>query len=112
IAGNGSDVLTGPNVPNPWKLLGQNAGKLDDVLSFFGVENLVGGNDNDTFLVGNGATLTGSVSGGGGLQNRLDFSAASQAITINLATSSATGLGSFSGINQFVGGSAADTLVG
>jgi len=51
--GSGQDTLVGPNLPSTWTLTGANAGTLNAVLGFSGVENLTGAADNqDTFIFG------------------------------------------------------------
>src|SRR5262249_37136653 len=56
VAGSGVDTLTGPNLINSWGVTGLNQGTLPN-LAFRGVENLVGGTNNDTFRFSDGARV-------------------------------------------------------
>jgi Ca2+-binding RTX toxin-like protein len=54
-------------VPRPtdvWTLGGTNAGEINGEITFSGFEKLVGGLAADSFLIGNGALLSGSIDGG------------------------------------------------
>jgi acrosin len=84
--------------------------------SFKSIGNLVGGAGNDSFVFGNGRTLSGTLSGGPGTDT-LDYSAYTTSVRVNLATGAATGinggaLGSITGIENVAGGSGNDILVG
>jgi Ca2+-binding RTX toxin-like protein len=78
------------------------------------VEQLVGGSGNDRFAFSNGAVLAGgagTIDGGAG-SDSLDYSAYTTALTVNLATATATGTASVSNVENVTGGSASDTLTG
>jgi Ca2+-binding RTX toxin-like protein len=111
--GGGNDTLVGPNSANAWVLTGANAGTLNGG-SFTGVENLVGGSGTDTFVIRPSGSLTGLLNGGGGSADKVDFSAWTTAVTINLqAPLTETALhGGIAGVELLVGGSASDTLIG
>jgi hypothetical protein len=67
--------------------------------------NLVGGVGGDTFQFADGASITGTITGGGSAT--LDYSAYSTSVVVDLQTGSATGVGgSVSGISSVLGGSA------
>lgn len=113
---SGSDLLTAINDTNNWNITGANAGTVNSVLtsiSFQGIENLVGGTVSDRFKFGQGAFVSGTLSGGGG-NNTLDYSGRSDAIQLNLQTSTATGIGGgYVAIQNLVGSSStADKLIG
>jgi Ca2+-binding RTX toxin-like protein len=70
----------------------------------------VGGTGTDAFVLKSGGSI-GSVNGGAGL-NRLDYSFLASPITVNLQTSTATAVGSFTNITQVYGSTAGgDTLI-
>jgi Ca2+-binding RTX toxin-like protein len=81
--------------------------------TFKNFESFVGGSGNDAFT---GAAGSYAFDGGAGLADKLDYSGASSAVTINIATGiAANGFGgsdTFSNIESFVGGSGSDTFVG
>jgi hypothetical protein len=110
--GSGNDRLAGPNQLNTWQVLATNAGKLDDRVDFFGIENLTGGTANDTFMISSGAGLPGKLDGGGGQNDSLDYQLWNQAVTVDLANLKATGIGTLVGIERFIGGTGSDKLIG
>ncbi|MFO0928639.1 MAG: calcium-binding protein [Gemmataceae bacterium] len=111
VGGSAIDTLIGPDAANVWHITGANAGDLNGGTPFSGFETLVGGSAADTFAFATGGSVTAAVSGQGGA-NTLSFAAVATPVTVNLQTSTATGVGSFTGIGAVVGGSAADTLLG
>ena len=64
-AGPGVNSLVGPSTGASWTISGANAGTVS-FLSFSSVGTLVGGVGPDSFALAAGATLTGSIDGGGG----------------------------------------------
>ena len=114
VGGQGSDTLVGPAAGSTWNLAGANAGTVAEV-AFTSFENLTGGTGPDTFTFGNGATIAGTIAGGGGNGNdndSLNYMAYTSPVTVNLSANTATGTAGFSGIQSVVGGHASDTLVG
>ena len=82
--GAGQDILAGPSVDTVWTVTGDDAGSVAGV-SFSGVETLQGAADNqDTFIVAEGASLSGLVDGGDGGYDVLEASG-------NAMTSTPTG---------------------
>jgi hypothetical protein len=64
ITGQGvGNELTGPDRVNQWAITGADAGVLDDVVSFTGVQSLIGGSVGDTFSYDQSGSLSGSVVG-------------------------------------------------
>lgn len=62
-----ADALQVIGKDNVWTLAGANQGQVDGSIEFFGVENLTGGPDNeDTFIVSTGGSLSGVIDGGAG----------------------------------------------
>jgi hypothetical protein len=115
LVGSGNDTLLGPNLTALWSLTGSNAGWLSaggTAMFFSGFPNLTGGSGDDTYHFVVGASLSGNLSDGGG-HNWLDYSAFRSAVTINLTAGTATGVGgTVSGIQNALGGTAADTMTG
>jgi len=74
--------------------------------------DLSGGDGDDQVAFSDQAVLSGSIDGQGG-SDTLDVSAYTTAVTFNLQAAMATPLtGTFAGVEQVVGGGAADVLVG
>lgn len=109
LGGKGSDKLIGVNQPNTWNVTSSNAGTLNGTTSFQGIENLMGGTDYDTFEFAAGAGVTGKIDGATG-SDLLDFSSYSSAVTVNFQTGKASGVGSFTSIENVTGGSGVDTV--
>ncbi|MGZ0172130.1 MAG: Calx-beta domain-containing protein, partial [Planctomycetales bacterium] len=117
--GQGSDSLTAVDDPNAVNITGANAGNIDTTFSFSSVENLVGGSDNDSFNFSNGASVAGTVDGGSGGTDTLNYGAYTTAVSVNLETSAATAtainggmMNGFTNIDSIAGGSAADSITG
>lgn len=110
VGGAGNDTLTGLNAVTSWNLSGS-TGSLSGGITFTSFENLQGGNQADTFNIQAGASTTPVVDGNGG-DDVLSYSSYDASVTVNLATSTASAVGSFASILVFVGSAAADTLIG
>ncbi|NER34040.1 MAG: hypothetical protein F6J93_08350 [Oscillatoria sp. SIO1A7] len=107
--GAGNNTLTGNNVSNTWEIIGTNAGKLNGNLEFSNVQNLTGGNNSDTFKFGEGASISGNI-GGADAGDTLDYSSYTTPVTVNLETSTATGVGgNISSIEGAIGTDAAES---
>jgi hypothetical protein len=62
VTGQGVDnVLFGPDRANLWAITAADAGVLDGVIAFTGVQSLIGGSVGDTFTFAQSASLSGSV---------------------------------------------------
>jgi Ca2+-binding RTX toxin-like protein len=116
VGGTGIDTLTGPAVATEWAVTGANAGSIQSgtgVVSFGGVENLVGNTSNDQFRMEVLGSLSGSLQGGVGV-NSLSFAGWSNPVVVNLASTlagNATAIaGVLSGIQIVVGGAGNDVL--
>ena len=96
--------------PLTWNLGSANAGAVAGV-GFTSVGNLIGSAGDNKFVFANGATITGSITGGSGA-NTLNYSAYTAPVTMNLGANTATGTGGASGVRSFIGGTNANTLVG
>jgi Ca2+-binding RTX toxin-like protein len=88
-------------------------GIYDDTYILHGAESglLIGNAGNDTFRMNDGATLLGTINGGGGM-NLLDYSNYKTSVSIDLIEGMATGISSLNSIQNIYGGSANDTLYG
>src|SRR5207302_965052 len=89
--GSGTNTLLASNAANHWYIGAQGAGQVNTVF-FQSVQDLSGGADTDTFTFLDGAGVSGSIDGGGGI-NTLDYSAYTSNVIVDLPLSSATGVG-------------------
>ena len=111
------NTLQAQDLPNVWTISGADSGTLDtggNVLSFNGVNNLIGGSDVDAFILA-GGTLSGTVDGGLGSNTLTGDSVANTWTITGVDAGSVTGIGGgFTYIANLVGGSDVDafTLVG
>jgi hypothetical protein len=107
-----ADTLIGPNAASTWIISGANSGTVG-TFSFSAIEKLTGGTSTDAFKLTSAGSVSGKVDGGAGV-NTLDYSGdGGAAVTVNLASSSASRTGGFAHIQKLVGSSsAADTLIG
>jgi Ca2+-binding RTX toxin-like protein len=108
--GTAQDTLQGMDQSNVWNIHGGGSGQIDSI-EFEGMENLVGGDSADVFRVFAGGFIPGSINGGPGLDT-LDFANFDTPVIVDLATSTATGVGGFSSIASIVGSSHIDSLLG
>ncbi len=114
--GAGSDTLIGPDAVNVWTLSGANAGKVGTT-DFVGIENLTGGNANDTFKLQAAGSVGGVIDGGAASTtpsvDSLDYSSRGSPVSVNLELSNGTAVSGFSHLTTIVGsGAATDTLIG
>ena len=110
--GSGVNTLISPNSTNLWQITGPNSGLLNGN-TFTNMQNLTGGTYNDTFQFGSTGFVSGTINGGGGT-DALDYSQRSSGVVVNLATGSATAVGSgFTRISDLYGSSdSTDMLIG
>ncbi len=124
--GGGENTLIGPDVPATWGLTSPDAGILaGDALGaiasfrFASIQDLVGGPYDDDFVFAQGASLSGSIDGGGGYDT-LDFGGLVNDVSVTLTGSdadgysgTATGIGAgFRGIDSLIGSLGVNTLTG
>ena len=112
------DTLIGANVNNLWQITSTSAGQVG-TLAFLNIEHLMGGTGIDTFKFSPAPAESPSIKGGGNLGDWLDYSLfpATQPVSVNLATGSATSVGggaagAATGIQNVSGSAGNDTLVG
>ncbi|MFO0968746.1 MAG: hypothetical protein U0793_24585 [Gemmataceae bacterium] len=91
--GGGANTLIGPDSATPYKITGTNAGAAGSLITFGGIANLTGGSADDTFAFqanaqGVPGSLSGAIDGGGGI-NKLDYSALTTGVTVDLHANSA-----------------------
>jgi hypothetical protein len=115
--GGGTGTIIGPDISNSWAISGANVGTLTNAsgtLGFSGVGSLTGGSGDDTFTLGAGGTLSGSILGGGqAVADTLNLSGKAGAVAINQQSSTATDItGTFGGIEAVVGNGATTTITG
>jgi Ca2+-binding RTX toxin-like protein len=106
-----NDRLVASSKLNNWQLDGVQTGTLDG-LRFSGFAILTGGAGTDVFNFGVGAGSFGELDGGGGVRDRLDYTALVSPINVNLARSTATGAAKVGNFEDVTGGSGNDTVVG
>src|SRR5262249_38053085 len=107
-----------------WRITGKNAFSLSTFTAkadFTNTENITAGSGDDLFsfistTVGKKTTsgsLTGQIDGGGNVDGDvLDYRSYTPALTVNLHTKTATGLGGFTNLESILGTTGKDTLVG
>ena len=97
-----NDTLNGPDLCT-YQILGWDSGKIDETNTYFyGLENITGGANGDTFRIHDGMGLHGHLNGGSGY-NVLDYSLFSTPVFVNLAAGTATNiLGGISNIQAFI----------
>ncbi|MCR9293672.1 MAG: dockerin type I domain-containing protein [bacterium] len=100
---------------NTWNLTGRNQGNVAGEIEFDfeGMETLIGGNADDAFVFGDDtAEVDGNIVGGNG-KNTLDYSNLMSGATVNLQNGSGNQIGgTFFEINDLIGTSTSDTLIG
>jgi hypothetical protein len=102
--GGGKTTLVGPSGANTWNIAGNNAGTLDDVVTFSGVQNLTGGGVSDTFTFADGQGVDGMIDGTATGVATLDYTAYTSNVYVNLQTGEATGTGGITNITNVTGG--------
>ena len=84
--------------------------------SFSSIEKLVGGSANDRFRIETGGSVSsvdgGPVDAAAPSADTLDFSTLAAGVSVNLQTKSSPGVAAFSGIEELVGTTHPDTLIG
>jgi hypothetical protein len=113
----GTNTLAGGNVETTWNVTGANQGNFSNSnasATFTNFQNLTGGSDNDGFVFSNGATLSGTLNGGGG-GNGISMAAYTTNLTVNITSGDAGNvpgvLGSFLNISGVSTGSGNDSFV-
>jgi Ca2+-binding RTX toxin-like protein len=76
------------------------------------ISDLVGGSGNNRFNFENGGSVRGTVDGGSGGSNTLDYSAYKSGVVVDLTAGTATGTAAISNFDHIVGGGGGDDLTG
>ncbi len=117
-SGNGNDSLGAANAANTWTLTGANAGQIVSSLynyQFSGIENLFGGTEADQFTVQAGASLSGTLTAGRGVDSLvLESRPAPVSVSTGVTGQRVTGvINAFSGMDQIEAQGALDNeLIG
>ena len=105
--GVGDNSLTGDNSINTWNITAANTGNLNGTTTFSNIQALIGGSADDNFDFGGGIQFNGTIAGGAGLNDTLDYSAFTSALSVDLAALGATDIETVRGTTA-----AASTLLG
>ena len=82
--GSGTNLLIGPDANSLWQINAANGGVLG-MVTFSSFQSLAGGSGNDTFQFTGAGSISGTVNGGPGPANELDYSGdGGVAATVNL----------------------------
>ncbi|MBX7106841.1 MAG: hypothetical protein K1X57_22385, partial [Gemmataceae bacterium] len=104
------NVLVGPNQATTWSITGNETITVG-ATNFIALANVVGGTGDDTFVFGSNGAVGGTITGGGGT-DKLDYTAETADVVVNLTTGQADRTGGVGGIAIVTGGSGNDTLIG
>jgi hypothetical protein len=110
--------LIGPNAATTWNVTGADSGNLNGQITFSAFANLTGGNNDDTFKLASGGSVSGTMTGGGfaTTADTLDYSGRSSTVNVTV-TDTATGAGfgdnvfAFTGITNLVGSTATNNVL-
>ena len=85
-----------------------------NIVTATGIDHLIGGSNDNTYEFEDGASISGSIDGGRGGSNTLDYSAfgAGNKVTVDLEARSATGTNEVVRIHNVITGAADDELYG
>ncbi len=114
----GNDTLVGPDgAANLWQLVDGVNDELfvngNVAVAFQRISNLVGGSGSNTFQFSDGYQLPGSITGGAGGINTLDYTAYTTGVDVNFQAGAVTGVaGGVSNIQNVIGGQGSNILVG
>lgn len=101
----GNSTLRGTDIVNAWAITDVNDGNVNGTFAFTDFNNLVGGTANDTFTISDGADVTGTIDGGGTMDNdTVNYAAVTGAVSIMVSD--------FTNIEGVVGNNTNSTLTG
>lgn len=106
--GSGNDTLQGSHRGDAIAITANNTGTLGNA-TFTDIENIEGSAGNDIFFFNSGAFLSGTLTGGEGL-DAVDYSDYSTAITVDLQTRRGSTIGEFNTVETFIGSNHNDTF--
>src|SRR5262249_59779158 len=104
-------TLIGPDAGATWTIAAADTGDVGGVWSFQGFGDLTGGDGDDVFRFLDGASVSGQVDGGHGV-NALDYSAYTTGVVVNLRLGTATGTAGGLKVANVTGGAGADPRTG
>jgi Ca2+-binding RTX toxin-like protein len=113
FGGLGTDTIIGPNQTNSWRLSAAAAGVLNSTTTFREMENVTGGRGDDTVEVTSSGTLSGTLSGGEGV-NTLTYQSlpSNRVAEINVLANRSTGISNLaSNFQVLIGGAGNDKLI-
>ncbi|RLB70480.1 MAG: hypothetical protein DRH04_03515, partial [Deltaproteobacteria bacterium] len=108
------DTLSGYDAPNTFNITSVDSGNVNSTFAFSAVENLTGGDNDDTFKFAENATISGTLNAGNGT-DLLDYSTYTTSVIVDLAAGTATANGVTATVTNFeniIGGLGDDTLTG
>ncbi|NVM20741.1 MAG: LEPR-XLL domain-containing protein, partial [Desulfobacterales bacterium] len=100
--GEGADTLEAPDATNTWEITGADTGTLNTQV-FESIENLIGGEADDTFVLGDGGGISGLIDGGGGEDTLVGPDADTDWTIDGMNAGQVAGV-SFSGFENLTGG--------
>ena len=118
LVGGTNTTLVGPNAATTttWTISGVNSGSLSSGFTFSAVKNLSGGIQTNIFALGDGASVSGAISGGS-TNDTLNLSASNAAAAVNITGNNlgnvsigGSTVASFSRIANIVGTTGDDTF--
>ncbi len=113
--GNGANSsIVGDNVVNVWSINGLVEDGIDDgtvgTVSFINFAAITGGSDSDSFTLSSG-TLSGALNGGAGNDTLIGDNTANTWTISGADSGAATGVGSFSNIENLIGNASTDDFI-
>jgi hypothetical protein len=104
----GTNTLVGADLSETWNITGTNAGSVGPAV-FSAFQYLTGGTENDRFVMGQSAWITGSINGGGGTDTLVGPNIGTNWF-VSGTNSGTIGATNFTGIANLTGGSGNDTF--
>jgi hypothetical protein len=112
----GDTIAVAIDAATTWDLTGLNSGTVTiqgySGITFSAIDSLVGAAGEDTFVFLTNVAFGGALDGGPGAGNRLDYSARTTGVLVNLTAQTATGTNGITNIQNVIGGTGADTITG
>ena len=109
------DFVGGGLQSNTWEVIGADEVLLNHNVLLSGSEILIGGDSADTFVMREGGSISGYIAGSANVDGSVDtisYAPRNTAATVDLTNLTATDVGLIINVDKFVGGNAADVLVG
>ncbi|NGX34182.1 MAG: Heme/hemopexin-binding protein [Candidatus Anoxychlamydiales bacterium] len=100
----GESAIYAADKDNIWNIYAVNTGKLNDSLNFKNIKNLIGSDLTDKFYFESSGRIEGTIDGGKGINNILDFSKKADPVTLDL--------NKVANVNTVIGSKGLDTIIG